>query len=214
MALHMNVTPSAPEDRTMVLAAEVVQAGGIVVYPTETLYGLGANAWNPEAVRRVRDLKRRPDNKPILVIVASEEAVRGLAVDISPAARTLMKAFWPGPLTLVFAAAPGVPEGLTHGTGTIGVRIPSSPLCRTLVALCGSPVTSTSANVSGGPPPLTVKGIESALGPGVDLYLDGGTLPASLPSTVIDVSGERPRLIRAGAVPTDRITTIIPELLQ
>ncbi len=213
MALHMKVTPAAPEDRAMVLAAEVLQAGGVIVYPTETLYGLGANAWNPVAIRKVHDLKRRPDNKPILVIVASDEAVRGLAVEISTAAHALMKAFWPGPLTLVFTAAPGVSDGLTQGTGTIGIRIPSSPLCRALATLCGYPVTSTSANVSGGSAPQSVQEVETALGPGVDLYLDAGTLPPSLPSTIVDVSEERPRLIRAGAVPTDRIKTIIPELL-
>jgi len=213
MALHMNVDPDAPADRAMVLAAEVLQAGGLVVYPTETLYGLGANAWNGDAVRRIQLLKRRPDNKPILVIVASEESVRGLALEISPVAQLLMRAFWPGPLTLVFAAAPGVSDGLTQGTGTIGIRIPSSPLCRALATLCGCPVTSTSANVSGGSAPQSVQGIESDLGPGVDLYLDGGTLPARLPSTVVDVSAGRPRLIRAGAVPTDRITSIVPDLL-
>lgn len=213
MALHMKVTPEAPEDRVMVLAAEVLQAGGVIVYPTETLYGLGANAWNPAAVRKVQGLKRRPDNKPILVIVANEDAVRGLAVDISDGARSLMRAFWPGPLTLVFTAAPGISPELTQGTGTIGIRIPSSPLCRALTSLCGYPVTSTSANVSGGPAPQSIRGIESALGPGVDFYLDGGTLPPSLPSTVVDVSGDRPRLIRAGAVPTDRISAVIPELL-
>ena len=214
MALHMRVNPAAPEERAMVLAAEVLQAGGVIVYPTETLYGLGANAWNADAIRKIHLLKRRTENKPILVIVPSEETVRGLAVDITPAARSLMHAFWPGPLTLVFAAAQEVSPELTQGRGTIGIRVPSSPLCRALSTLCGYPITSTSANLSGKPIPQSVAGIESALGPGVDLYLDAGPLPASHPSTVIDVSARRPRLLRAGAIPTDRITAIVPDLFQ
>jgi L-threonylcarbamoyladenylate synthase len=209
----MKVNPTAPEDRVLVLAAEVLQAGGIVVYPTETLYGIGANAWNPEAIAKIHRLKRRRENKPILVLVATEEAIRGLVVDISPSARTLMKEYWPGPLTIVFAAAPDVPAGLTQGTGTIGIRIPSSGLCRSLVQLCGCPVTSTSANVSGGNSPQSVAGIETALGAGVDLYLDGGMLPPSLPSTVVDVSGSRPRLIRAGAIAAERLKQTLPDII-
>jgi len=214
MALHMKVDPHVPEDRSLVLAAEVIQAGGVVVYPTETVYGLGANAWNRDAVKRIQAIKRRPENKPVLVIVHSDESVRRLTVAISGAAEALMSAFWPGPLTLVFRAARDVPEELTLGTGTIGIRIPSLPLCLRLAELCGLPITSTSANAAGAPVPPTVAEIESALAPGVDLFLDAGVLPARPPSTVVDVSGPIPRLLRQGAVPKERIAMIVPELLE
>lgn len=214
MALHMNVDPWAPDDRALVLAAEVLQAGGVVVYPTETVYGLGASAWNPDAVRRIQIIKRRQENKPILVLVHAEEAVFGLAAEVTDAGRALMRAFWPGPLTLVFTAAPHVPAELTLGLGTIGVRIPDHPLCRRLAALCGYPITSTSANVSGTPVPSTIAAIESELGPGVDLYLDAGLLPTVLPSTVVDVSGPRPILVREGVLTFHQLTAIVPDIIR
>src|SRR5512135_891774 len=153
MSLCLTVDPENPEDRPLVLAAEVVQAGGLIVYPTDTLYGIGANAWNAGAVLRVQHVKQRVEKKPILVLIASLESLHGLTEEISPAAQQLMDTFWPGPLTLVFKASVLLPPDLTSGTGTIGVRLPSSRLCARLLELCGSPLTSTSANLSGEPVP-------------------------------------------------------------
>ncbi|MEW6510587.1 MAG: L-threonylcarbamoyladenylate synthase [Bacteroidota bacterium] len=212
MALHMKVNPQDPEDRVLVLAAEVLQAGGIVVYPTETLYGIGANAWNAQAVRKVRALKGRGQDKPILVVVHDLDMVRGLTTEISLEAQVLMRALWPGPLTLVFPAAHDVPVELTAGTGTIGIRIPSSAMSVSLARFCGYPLTSTSANPSGDTSHSTIAQIEAALGPGVDLYLDAGLLPPSPPSTVVDVSVSPPRLLREGAVPKERVITLVPSL--
>lgn len=213
MALHMAVDTNSPADRAMVLAAEVLKAGGVVVYPTETLYGLGVNAWSPNALTRVRAIKRRDDARPILVLVHDEHALLGLIDGIPDPARALMSRFWPGPLTIVFPAAAHLPPELTSGRGSIGVRISSSPLCRRLTALCGSPITSTSANISGSPAPRSVVDIERALGPGVDLYLDAGTIAAGLPSTVIDVTGPHPLLIREGAIPLAELRPLVPDIL-
>ncbi len=212
MALHLSVDPVRPQDGSLVLAAEVIQAGGIVVYPTETLYGIGANAWNPKAVKRVQEIKKREEPKPILVLVQSIEEAAGLSQEILPGARAFMDAFWPGPLTLVLKAANGLPEELTRGRGTIGVRIPSSTVSLRLLALCGCPITSTSANVSGAPAPGTIEKIERDLGPGIDLFLDAGVIPVRKPSTVLDVSGTRPRLLREGEIPYSQLLTISPTI--
>jgi L-threonylcarbamoyladenylate synthase len=213
MALTLSVDPVNPEDRTLVLAAEVIQAGGVIVYPTDTMYGIGANALNPEAIAKVHAIKRRTDVKPILVLVASPAAVKDLVLEMTPTAHLLMDAFWPGPLTLVFAAADAIPSVLRSAGNTIGIRVPSNPLCLKLLRLCGCPITSTSANLSGEGTRTKVGEIRKTLGAGVDLYLDAGPLPESKPSTVLDVSVTPPRLLRAGAVDEDRLRTIVHDLV-
>jgi len=193
-------------------AARTIRAGGVVVYPTETLYGIGADACDAAAVRKVAAAKRRPEGKPILVVVGSPDGVVPLVTHIPAAAREFMQAFWPGPLTIVFAAAPGLPAELTAGTGTVGVRVPSGTFCPPFLAACGVAVTSTSANLAGEPPPRTLEAIRAALGPGVDLFVDAGTLPLSLPSTVVSVAGPVPRVLREGAIPVDRLRAVIPSI--
>ena len=212
MALTLAVDRERPADRPLVLAAEVIQAGGVIVYPTETVYGIGANAWDGSAIAKVRALKHRTDQKPILVIVRSQDQLAALVDGISPLARQCMDAFWPGPLTLVFKASGRVPDLLSRGTGTIGIRIPSSPVCLRLLELAGCPLTSTSANISGQPTLQTAADIRKAIPIGIDLVLDAGVLPPSDPSTVLDVSGPETRLIRAGAVSEARLRDVIPSL--
>jgi L-threonylcarbamoyladenylate synthase len=213
MALTLNVDPVNPSDRTLVLAAEVVQAGGVIVYPTDTIYGIGANALNAEAIAKVHAIKRRTDAKPILVLVPTAAEVKDLTLEVSRAARLLMDAFWPGPLTLVFAASGTLPPVLRSGGDTIGIRVPSSQLCLKLLRLCSCPITSTSANLSGEMTQKTVGEIRKTLAAGVDLYLDAGPLPESKPSTVVDVTVTPPRLLREGAVNVDRLRTIVHDLV-
>jgi len=213
LALRLNVNLQDPADRVLMLAAEVVQAGGVIVYPTDTLYGLGANGWNPDAIRRLHSVKRRAGAKPTLVLIHEPAAVGALTDEITDAARALMASLWPGPLTLLFRAAPHVPEALTAGSGRIGIRLPASAFCTRLCALAGCPVTSTSANISGEAALGTVAAIEDAVGPSVDLFVDGGPLAQVEPSTVIDVSGSVPRLVREGVIPRDRVAHIVPSLL-
>jgi L-threonylcarbamoyladenylate synthase len=212
MALRIPITLDSPEDRPLVLAAEVIQAGGVIVYPTETIYGIGADALNAKAVARVHVAKQRKDPKPLLVLVPDAEAVSPLVREVSPEARALMESFWPGPLTIVLQASYRVPAEVTRGAKTLGIRVPSSPLCIRLLRLAGTPITSTSANVTGENPLLSMDEIEETLKSSVDLFLDAGSLPESGPSTVIDMTQHPPQLLRKGALPAENIRAILPNL--
>lgn len=181
-------------------AARVISSGGLVVYPTETVYGIGADARNANAIRRIPRTKGRDDRKPILVLVGSREAVTEFASAVPGAAEELMRVFWPGPLTLVLPARADVAEVLTGGSGTIGLRWSPNPVCRELILRSGKAITSTSANRTGEPTPGAVSDIARQLGDGIDLYLDAGPLDGGLPSTVVDLSGPVARVLREGPI--------------
>ena len=212
MGVRRKIDLAHPQRSVLAEAARVIRSGGLIVYPTETLYGIGANAVDANAVRRVSEAKKRKEAKPIPLIVHSREVLEVLVERISPSAEALMKAFWPGPLTLVFLSSSRVPDEVTKGSGTVGVRIPSSTLCLELLAQCGGPLTATSANISGETVLRTVPEIREALSSGVNLYLDAGELPLSMPSTVLDVAGDVPRLLRDGAVPIEQILQVVPNV--
>ena len=181
----------------------VLDTHGVLALPTETYYGLAVRPTDTAALQHLMELKGRPSDKPILVLIGSLEQLPQLVQSIPPAAALLMELFWPGPLTIVFPAAPDLPALLTAGTGTIGVR--QSPL-RPLQHLLRhtGPLTGTSANRSSEPPIDNAAAVQRALGAGVDLILDGGPTPGGLPSTMVDAR-DRPHLLRAGALPTDLI---------
>ena len=181
-------------------ARAVLGREGVVVYPTETLYGLGADATSAAALRRVADLKGRDAGKPILVLVASREMLGTIVARVPEGAEALMRRFWPGPLTLVLPAREGLSPLLTGGSGGIGVRISSHPLARRLVERLGHPLTSTSANPGGEAPATDVEAARRYFGTRVDAYVDGGRLAGGPPSTVLDLSGAGPVLVREGAV--------------
>jgi L-threonylcarbamoyladenylate synthase len=198
-----------PEPEVIERAAAIVKAGGVIVYPTETLYGIGADAANVRALRRVHDIKGREGAKPILVIAESFEMLSPFVREVNKEARVLIGAFWPGPLTLVFKASSRVPVELTAGTGTIGARVPSSAFCRTLARACGRPITSTSANRAGDQPRASIEEIRKDFPTGIDLFIDAGGPLSGAPSTVVDVSSSPPRLLREGAVVWDTIERIL-----
>jgi L-threonylcarbamoyladenylate synthase len=201
-----------PDESVLVAASEVVAQGGIIVYPTETLYGIGADATDPAAVRKVYAVKKRTDDKPVLVIVHSEEMLRRVVSRIPASAERLMKAFWPGPLTIVFLASEIIPQEITQSAGTVGVRIPSNIFCLKLVERCDRPLTSTSANISGEPVHRTIEQIQAALHEGVDLYIDAGPLPESKPSTVVSVVHDPPKLLREGVIDIARLQEVLPNI--
>lgn len=181
-------------------AASTLRAGGLVAFPTETFYGLGAAARLAPAVRRVFEVKGRPESRPLLVLVDSIAMVARVAGSIPPAAEPLMARHWPGPLTLIVPARPTIPEVLTAGTGTIGVRVPAHPVARALVAALGEPVTAPSANPSGAPPATTAAAVLEYFEGLIEVVIDAGPTPGGEPSTVVDVTVDPPRILRQGAV--------------
>lgn len=193
----------APDEAVLREAAHVLRRGGLVAFPTETFYGLGAAALDAAAVRRVFDVKGRPSSMPLLVLLDVASRLRDVVAEVPERARVLMDRHWPGALTLVFRAAAHLPHELTAGTGTVGVRVPRHPVPRALVAHLGVPVTAPSANPTGADPPTTADEVLAHFRDAVDLVLDAGPTAGGAPSTVVDVTVEPPRVIRQGAVRLD-----------
>jgi len=181
-------------------AATLLRADDLVAFPTETFYGLGAAALAPAAVRRLVEVKGRPEHKPLLVLIDSIAMAERVVADLPPRARELMARHWPGALTLVLRARADVPREVTAGSGTVGVRLSAHPLARALVSALGEPITAPSANPSGLAPPTTAAEVAAYFGDRVALVLDGGATPGGEPSTVVDVTRDPPRVVRAGAV--------------
>jgi L-threonylcarbamoyladenylate synthase len=194
------VDPVAPAAAALADAAATLRAGGLVAFPTETYYGLGAAALHAPAVRRVFDVKGRPESRPLLVLVDGEDMVDRVTTDAPAAARALMARHWPGPLTLVLRARPSVPVEITAGTGTIGVRLSPHPVARGLVQALGAPVTAPSANRTDGEPATTAGDVLAYFDGAIELVLDGGTTPGGLASTVVDATVDPPVTLRAGPV--------------
>jgi len=194
------VDPVKPDESVMRAAGARVQAGGLVAFPTESFYGLGADALDPAAVARVFEVKGRPDDKPLLVLVDGIDMVSELAAAIPDGARALMARHWPGALTLVLRASARLPAGLTGGTGTVGVRLPGHAVARALVVAAARPITAPSANPSAAPPPRTAPDVRGYFDGRVELILDGGTTPGGAGSTVVDCTVWPPRILRQGPV--------------
>ncbi len=178
----------------------IILQGGVAAFPTETFYGLGADARNEEALKKIFQIKGREENKPLLLLIADREWLSELARNIRPLAGRLMEKFWPGPLTLVFESSPRLSDLLTGGTGTIGVRFSPHPVAQALVQAVGGAVTATSANLSGQPSASVAGEVFRAIGDRVDAVLDGGQTAGGLGSTVLDVSSQVPRIVRQGVL--------------
>jgi L-threonylcarbamoyladenylate synthase len=196
---RMRVDPHRPQPEVLEQAVEVLRRGGVVAYPTETFYGLGANAFDSEACRRILELKGREVEKALPIIVADIEQLDLVADELPRAVAPLADRFWPGPLTLVIPVRSGLPGALADRS-TVAVRVSGLVLARELARRGGFPLTSTSANRSGGASARTADEVEAMLGEGLDLILDGGPTPGGNPSTIVEVSGAEPRFLRPGAV--------------
>jgi len=179
----------------------VIARGGVIAFRTDTFYGLGADPFNGDAVRKIKQLKGREDHKPILIIVSDRAEVTRFIAAPTRAFDLLADIFWPGPLTLIGQAAPGVREEITAGTKTIGVRLPADDKVRALIEACGGALTGTSANPSHREPARAAAEVSGYFGDIIDLIVDGGTAQNDLPSTVVDARDNEPSLIRAGVVP-------------
>lgn len=194
------IDPDNPDQSVLDKAAAVVKSGGMVIFPTRTLYGIGVDAFNKEAVNRVFRIKHRVAQNPLSVLVRSTDAVASLAAKIPSAAVKLMAAFWPGRLTIVFSARPTVLSNLTAGTGKIGIRVPEHPVAIGLVETLNCPLTGTSANLSGQPGADRVDQLPLEIIRNVDLVIDAGKLKGGIGSTVADVTIDPPVILREGEV--------------
>ena len=180
-------------------AAKIISEGGVIAFRTDTFYGLGVDPFNATAVAKIRELKGREDNKPILLLLADAAEADRFIADRSKTFEAVARKFWPGPLTIVGAAVAGLPVEITAGTGTVGVRVPADANVRELVRVCGGALTATSANPSGREPARSAKEVLDYFGDQIDLVIDGGEATATEPSTVLDVTTSPPRVIRQGA---------------
>lgn len=185
-------------------AARVTSEGGLLAFRTDTFYGLGADPFNREALDALNALKGR-EGKPILLVISGPREAARFVVGESEVFEILSRAFWPGPLTLVAAARAEVPEELTAGTGTVGLRLPDDGEVRELVGACGGALTATSANPAGRPPARTAREVENYFGGALPLIVDGGEARASKPSTVVSVAAGSPTLIREGVITSDEL---------
>jgi len=192
-------------------AAEVLRRGGVVAFPTETVYGLGALAFTAEAVARIFEIKRRPHFDPLIVHVLDDEMLLRVVSSMPPAARALSERFWPGPLTLVLRKRAGVPDLVTAGLPTVAVRMPSHPVARALLGAAGAPLAAPSANPFGHLSPTRAEHVAGGIGGQVDLILDGGRTEHGLESTIVAIDG-RPELLRAGAVEAEAIEAVVGPL--
>lgn len=204
----MRASPSSSPSSTVADAAVLLRAGGLVAFPTETVYGLGADATNPAAVRRIFAAKGRPEDHPLIVHVASIAAVERWAMEIPAVAERLMAAFWPGPLTVVLRRRHGVLAVATGGRHSVGLRVPDHPVALALLAAAEVPVAAPSANRFGRVSPTTAADVRSELGGLVDLVLDGGPSRVGVESTIIEVVGPVPVLLRPGGVPLEAIEDV------
>jgi L-threonylcarbamoyladenylate synthase len=183
------------------LAVDILRSGGIVAYPTDTVYGLGADASNSRSIDKIFRVKRRPRDLPVPLLLSDRADLEKVADFVSRTALTLAERFLPGGLTLVLRKSAWVSSAVTGGGDTVAVRIPDHPVPVAIVQRLGAPLVGTSANFSGRPAPNSAEGVRTQLGNEVDLVIDGGECPGGVESTVVDVSGDVPRLVREGAIP-------------
>ncbi len=190
-------------------AARLIRQGALVAFPTETVYGLGANALDAAAVERIFRAKGRPSTSPLIVHVDSIEMARGLALDWPDAAELLARRYWPGPLTLVLRKNPSVPDVVTAGLGTVGIRVPAHPLALALIRAAGVPIAAPSANRFTRLSPTTARHVRRALGSEVDFILEGGSTQVGIESTVLSLATPRPVLLRPGMISRAEIEALI-----
>ena len=203
-----HVLPASAPD-ALAEAVAVLRAGGLVCFPTDTVYGVAAHAYLPEAVERLYVVKERARDKAIPLLLGDIEDVEQVARDVPELGYRLMERFWPGGLTIVVWARPHVPAIVTAGTGSVALRLPDHATPRALAAALGAPLAATSANLSGQPSPRTAADVAADLGGRVEIILDGGPCPGGIDSTVVDLTKAPPRIVRAGAVPVEVLQPVL-----
>ena len=203
------VISAAADDPAIAEATALLQQGAVVAFPTETVYGLGGHALDPAAVERIYRAKGRPSHNPLIVHLADTAAAQALALTWPASAAKLAARFWPGPLTLVLPKIPAVPDSVTAGLATVALRVPAHPVALSLLRTSGLPLAAPSANRSEGVSPTTAAHVLASLGGRIPLILDGGPTTVGLESTVIDLTGSLPRLLRPGMITVAMLAEVV-----
>jgi L-threonylcarbamoyladenylate synthase len=186
--------------QTTTQSSKIIARGGVIAFRTDTFYGLGADPFNASAVQRIKQLKGREEQKPILIVISDRKLLARFIDNPSATFNLLVEKFWPGPLTLIGTARVELPSDITAGTGTVGLRLPDDDEVRELVRACGGALTATSANPAHEPPSRTAQDVEDYFSKGIDLIVDGGPARTTQPSTIVDATHTEPRLIREGVI--------------
>ncbi len=208
----IKIDPENIDMDAMRRAGEIIAGGGLVAFPTETVYGLGASAVDSGAAEKIYAAKGRPSDNPLIVHVCSFEQIEELAENIPAYAKKLMQSFMPGPLTLILKKKSCIPDEVTANMDTVGIRFPSNPIAAALIKCSGVPIAAPSANISGKPSPTTARDVMEDMNGKIECIIDGGSCSVGVESTILDASGERPVLLRPGGITVDMIKEICPEL--
>jgi L-threonylcarbamoyladenylate synthase len=209
----IKVDPVAPSERKIKEAAGVIKEGGLVAFPTETVYGVGANALNEEAVKKLFEIKKRPPDKPLSLLIGRKEDLGQYVEELPEVARALIEVFWPGPLTVVLKASSLIPGIMKNENNTVGIRLPDCRVAREIVRVSGVPLACPSANLSGSASPTRAEEVIKELGGKIDLLLDGGETRIGVASTVLDVTGPVAAILREGALKKEEIEKVIRKVL-
>jgi len=210
----MKVSPKAPQKKLILTAAEVLRRGGLVAFPTETVYGLGADAFNADAVKQIFVAKGRPLDNPIIVHIASVTDLKALTDHVPEEAGLLIDQFWPGPLTLILKKSPDVPDDVTGGLDTVAVRMPQNKIALALIKALGHPIAAPSANISGRPSGTTAGHVLQDFAGKIDMILDGGPVTVGVESTVLDLSQKPPAILRPGAVTQEDLAPLLGRVVM
>lgn len=209
MTLVIHIDPNRDNTQNYKIITEKLRSGGTVVIPTETVYGLGAHALDPQAVKKIFSAKGRPVDNPLIVHISDTKMLAPLVDSVSSDAQKLIDAFWPGPLTIIFKRHKNVPAEVTCGLDTIAIRMPAHPIANQIIKISGVPIAAPSANLSGRPSPTSAQHVITDLDGKVDIIVDGGDSEVGLESTVIDLSDEIPLLLRPGGVSKEKIEKVL-----
>lgn len=208
----IKIDPQAIDMQVIARAGAIIKEGGLVAFPTETVYGLGGDATNPQASQRIYAAKGRPSDNPLIVHITNMEALEQIVTDIPQEAYTLAERFWAGPLTMIFHKNEKIPYETTGGMDTVAVRMPSDPIARALIAAAGGYVAAPSANTSGRPSPTLAEHVAGDLGGRIDMILDGGAVGIGLESTIVDFTEDVPMVLRPGYITLEMLEQVLSEV--
>lgn len=210
--IMQTINPESFQDEELQEACKILQQGGLVAFPTETVYGLGGDALRPEASAKIYEAKGRPSDNPLIVHIADMEALEDVAQNIPEAAYKLARHFWPGPLTMIFSKKEKVPKSTTGGLDTVAVRMPSHPIARALIRESGVYIAAPSANTSGRPSPTKAEHVQEDLDGRIDMIIDGGAVGIGLESTIVDMSTGIPTILRPGYITKEMLEKVLGQV--